>query len=631
MKKTSAMTQVLDGLQATIAARKLQLGKIASDSLSTTQGTSESSAPSPSSDPIVGEILPHGNSVPAAPKDNLISSQGVEVGQSLPNQANPTEEEMKRQETSPETKLGAATDFAALRNRLSGVVKVAADKVALYIEQKKAGDGTPAPGSDDPASIPPIPTGGKDLSLGGGAKADTSTTVPKIDGVQGVSQATVSPGKSDTDLQQGTQEQKVGGVIDLDALAAKVAMVSHHYGIGQAIGYQIQSMVNGGDNTKTAGANPAPINEATIHKIAADGANDILSFGVANGIITLDQAQSIQKKAGIAPHPVDVAIHNYQTKVAALMAKHQMSPDKTAAFIRKVAMNEDPAAVMGGDPAAAQSAGADVQPELQQVVAEIAAAVESGQMSEEQALAMMQQLGIPVEQILAQQGGGAPMGDPAAGAGAVPPMSDPAAAAEITGAMAGGAPAGPADPAAASGGAPAPAGPPAGAPPAAPEGGEKKPEEKPEGGEKKSEGEKKPEGGEKKEEGGEKKDDDKKDDSKKEGAAKKANDPMAAPVPADPAAGGAPVDPMAAGGDPAAGAAGGDPQQLLEQIIQDLQAAVAAGMMTEEQAQAVLSDLAGGGAPAGDPAAGGAAPAADPAAMGADPAAAAGAPPVPVA
>ena len=223
------MTSVLDGLKETIAQRKLQT-KNASESISTTQGTSEGNAPGQSSDPEVGDILPHGNAVPAEPKDNLISEKGVEVGKPVPGQPTPSEEEKQRKETSPETKLAAAGEFANLRNHLAGVLKTAADKVAGYVEsQKRAGDGTPAPGSDDPAGVPPIPSGGSDMSLGNKQKADTSGSVPKIDGAQGVTQTTVPAGKSKTNLEQGTQEQKVGGAtLDLDELASKVAMVTHH-------------------------------------------------------------------------------------------------------------------------------------------------------------------------------------------------------------------------------------------------------------------------------------------------------------------------------------------------------------------------------------------------------------------
>lgn len=698
MPKKTAMTSVLDGLKESIAARKDQLKTASAGSISTTQGTSEGSAPSPSSDAEVGEILPHGNAVPAEPKDNLISEKGVEVGKPVPGQPTPSEEQKERKETSPGTKL-AATDFAGMRNHLAGVLKTAADNVAQFLEQKKtaaakaASDGTPAPGSDDPATIPPIPTGGKDLSLGGGAKADTSTSAPKVEGVQGVTQTEVSGGKPNTDLEQGAQEQKVGGAIDLDALATKVAQATHHYGVGQALGYQLISLLNGGaagGNDKTASANQ-PINEQVIQKIAFAGANDILSFAVGKGLITQVQAQSIQKEAGIAPHPLDVAIQAYQTKVASLMQAKKLTPETAAQFISKVAMHDKTANEMvGGDPAAAGA----VQPEMEQIVAQVAQAVESGQMSEDQALQLLQELGIPVDQILAAQGGGAPGGDPAAGGapmgadpmaaaagagappaadpmagagggapagvdpaiaaavggagGGAPPMSDPAAAAgapaaaaEVAGAMGAGGgapPPGAGAPPAAAGGPPA-GGPPAGGPPSE-GGGEKKPseggEKKSEGGEKKDDG-KKSEGGEKKDEG--KKDEGKKDEGKKsegeckEAGKKNANDPAAMAAAADPAAamagGGDPAAAMA-GGDPAAAAGGGgapqDPQALLQQIVTDLEAAVQAGLMTQEQAQEVLAELTGGAGGGADPAAAGAAPAADPAAAamagGGDPAAA---------
>lgn len=671
MSQKSAMTSVLDGLKESIAARKEQ---IKTAELSTTQGTAESAAPGVTADdPEVAACKPAGNGMPADPGKNLITELGVEVTEKVPGQPDPSEEKDETKETSPESKLA---NLHTLQARVSSVVKVAADQVTAYLEQKKA-EGTPAPGSDDPQSVPPIPSGGgKDLTLGGGAKMDTSASAPQIPGTDGVTQTDVPSGKASTDLPQGPQEQKVGAAeLDLDALANKIAMASHHYGIGQAMGYQAASLFNRDPKDGIDKTASASVSNEMVRKIAAAGANEALALGVQNGIFTEKQATELQKLAGIAPHPVDVAIAKYQAKVAGLMKSASLSPEKAVEFISKVAMHDEAgaAAMAGGDPAATGS----VQPEMQDVVAQIAQAVESGQMTEEQALQVLQELGIPVDQILAQQGGGAgapmtgadpmaaaggapppaglpagaggpPPVDPAAAMGGapapggVPPMSDPAAAAEVAGAMgAGGPPAGgpaggpPADPAAAmggdpaaamGGGAPAPGagGPPpgAGAPPEGkPEGGKSEGgDKKEEGGDKKSD-DKKDEG--KKDDGGDKKSDDKKDDKKPEGESKSAAqsinkvadagiDPTmtsaggGAAAPMDPAAGGG--DPAAAMGDPGAGGAGGqDPQALLQQIVQDLQAAVSAGMMSEEDAQKVLADLSGGGAPA-DPSAGAAAP-----------------------
>lgn len=561
MAKKSAMTSVLTGLQETLAARRAQLNKAASDGgLSTTQGTSEGGVASPSTEPILSDILPS-TTVPGEPAKDLAGELGVPTGTPVPGQPSPSETEKERKEQSPDSKLAS---LGALSERLAGLIKNAADKVAADLAKKA--DGLPAPGSDDPATVPPIPSGGKDLSEGGGGTNTDTKEVPKVLGVQGVTQTEIFSGKSEGGLTQGATEQKVGAAIDLDELSNKIAQASHHYGIGQALGYQLVSMMDVG-KAKTAAAELPAANDEAFRKVAYKAANDVLALGFQAGIITEAQATAIQKQAGITPHPLDVAINKYQAKVAALMKDKNFTPDATVRFISKLAMHDDAgaAAMAGGDPAA----GGQVQPEMHEVVAQIAQAVESGQMSEEQAMQVLQELGIPVEDILAaQQGAGGmegavpPGADPAAAGGAgpgmppgadpamaggaasaasggpVPQMDDPAAAAAVGGAIdpaaAGGAPpAGPAggppppDIAAVMGGAPAGAPPGAGGPPpeiaagGGGEGGGAAPEKKSEG-----DGEKKEKSDDKKDDKGdgkkEEKKDDKKDDDKKEASRKVA-------------------------------------------------------------------------------------------------------------
>ena len=465
----------------------------------------ETSISLPSSDPEVKESLPSAG-VPASPKPDLTDT-GVEAGQSMPGaNLNPPTEEKNRKETSPSSKLAASSEISEIQTRLAeGLKKLAA-------EIKTSSDNTVTSLGEKQEN--------PDGSLGNGTKADTSGATPKVEGVTGVTQTdpggspkapgpqgpsessvkvaedgsvTISSPSIKTEKSQ-IKEEKVKLAsgeevqINLDALGQKVAEYSQDVMAGRAMAHEIIGLINGigspefSDRHKLAEAVHANTMVSTIQ--------GLVGAGLEAQIITQKQADSLMELAGFTQNPLFSAIKNVQEKMAAL-DEAKFTKEQKIAFVEKLASPEEAMAAAGGapppvDPAAMQGAIGELLAQLEQ-------AVQSGQITEEQALQILQENGVPIDQILGSAGaapaGAAPAGDPAA--------IDPAAAAPSIG------------------GDPAVIAPPTPSPASAPEA--PKPDSAPSKEEPKSE-EKKEEGS-KSEEKGESKSEEKKEESSEEKSA----------------------------------------------------------------------------------------------------------------
>ena len=663
--------------------------------LSTTQGVSEhKDVATPTSDAEVKDILPNAGQ-PGTATPDLGTSRGVDAKEKLPDQMDPTPEEKERKEVSPETKL-AADNISVIQNRLaSGLIKAAemlgtSKKAFEHLNEKP---NTTAPGEAPPGfSAPGIPSVDAPASkeemekgqIGHGAtNADTGT--PSTESTQTVTETEISSNPDRTGkVEQGTKEETVKmGQLDLEDLRTKVASYVQYHNAGHAIGQKLATFLNAPAAPETpvqfsieqqieqktaewkaAGYNDEQISQAIVQMAQADAqmmkqANDarnaevavavaggkaLLGFGLENGILTQKQAEDLMAAAGIAPEPVEIIGAQIRQKVASCR-EHGMADNAILAYLRKAAAHDAEAAALQGQGAPAPE---EIQQAIHSLIMELHQLVQAGQLTEDQALDMLRQEGLPVDQMLA--GAGA---DPVAGGGAGAPPVDPGAGGALPPDAGAGAPpdagagAPPIDPGggaaaalggaldpSAGGGAPPDAGtgaptppdagaavPPAGAettpppdagagldagspvPPPA-DGGDKKPESKPEG--------KKEKGEDKKEE----KSEDKEESKEKEAAfvknlvtkgiitQKQADDISSI---AGDSTGAAPEAP--AGLDPSQqqdpGAGGAAPSA--EELAQEVQALVASGKLPPEVAQQIMQLLSGGGdAGAGAPPDGGA-------------------------
>lgn len=503
-----------------------------SASIPTEQGTTEQSNVSlPSSDPEVKDMLPGGGNTQGAPPSDLTGG-GVATGEKMPGATEPPKEEKERKEVSPETKLaGVSPEIAELQNRLGGNLKLAADLLAAELNpQAKQEPKVEGPKTAEATSLGEKETA-PDNSLGNDVKNDdTSTPVIKNAPVTGVTQTEVKPATEPSTTQgpaEKSPDSKLAG-IDMDELAKKVASCMQDVEAGRKMAHNVVGLLGDiahpdyQDREKLAAA-------VQEHSIPAT-ANALMDLGVQSGIISQKQAEDLMKAAGFEENPVVTAIKNLNLKVAAV-AQSSLSDEQKLAFMNKVAE-------MGADPnagaAAAEAAGgqppvdpSELHGAIGELINQLMQAVQSGQISEEQAMEILKQQGIPVDELLAQAGGGDPAagagdpaaagGDPAASLGATIGADDPAA----------GAPAAPAAPAApeapAIGGDPAVIAPPTPTPDSAPAGDSAPAEKKEEKSEGKSEEKKEEKSDDKKDEKKEeKKDDDKPDDKAKEAALKKA-------------------------------------------------------------------------------------------------------------
>lgn len=536
----------------------------------------ESQISIPSSDPEVKEMAPGGD--PANDKTKDLTATGVASGEKMPGASTPPAEEKNRREVPVSSKVATIIDpsLVAIQERLAANLKIAADI------SSGGGQSTPA----------------VDGAVNADTQSDTSGAAPVVVGTEGVTQTqpgapTSPPGG------QGPSEAKVAE-INLDTLGEKVAHVVQDIQLGRSLAHNLVGYMADmnsplmQDREKMAAA----VRDASITATA----NAMMKAGIESGVITEKQASDLMKVAGFAENPLVVAICAVEQKIAAIN-ESSLNDNQKIAFLHsvvKVAGPEEAVAAAGGQ---APVDPQQMQAELGQLLQELQDAVQSGQMTEEEALGLLEQLGIPID---------APGGDPAAGGAA--PGGDPAAAAAAgipPEAAAAGIP-----PEAAAAGAP-----PAGIPPEAAAAAEAAaPAAAAEAEENESSGEKKKESEEK---------------EKKEAAADAAhnraffNSKVAAfltsrsgfgkiaslikPVgeyrnlkvaeATDPA-----MVPPPDGGAPAGGAPTSDAE--LQQLLAELQAMVQSGQMTQEEAEQILAVLQQGGGsadPAAAAAAGGAA------------------------
>ena len=454
----------------------IKLAKLASSQEQDTG--SEHKAPSASSDAEVKDALPAGGN-PSGRGVTDLTNTGVGAGQSLPGvNLNPPTEEKERKETSPETKLAAIDPgLISLRDRLAGNLKLAAEMLI---------PAAPSAAKKTAATISSLGEAQKptDPVLSASTTADTSTTTPVVTGVTGVSQADPSPGAPSPGKQGPEEKSAELSPETLDAIAQKTAQFTGDYNVGRTIAAALMSKL----------AAPSP-EELDRDKLAAavenatmiSTANAMLSAGVEKGVITHKQADDLASLLGLNVNPLNAAVEAVQQKLAELVQSPIGTNEQKLAFLEKIA-DEDPgaaAAAAGGQP--------PVDPEqlkaaIGQLLGELQQAVQSGQMSEEQAVGILQQLGLPVGGEGGDPGaGGAP---PDAGGGA--PPADPSDTGAPSGMPGGAAPAEDAG-----GGSPIP--PDAGAAAGAAEAAGGPPEKKEESGEKKPDADDSKEESEKKE------------------------------------------------------------------------------------------------------------------------------------
>jgi len=561
-----------------------------SASISTEQGKQESKAPQPgSADPEVKAMTPHGGDVPPEPKKDLGQERGVADNEKLQCCSTPSTEQKVTKETAPSASLKEGS-IADLQNRLASNLKLAADAIRKSATEIGSEGG-----------VPPVPSGGKDLSLGtgDGVKGDAtgSQNAPTIPGTQGVTQTSVSSGgKSTGGLEQGTREESVKMAaptvqLNLDKVAEKAARFATNMNEGRDLVHKMAALANAAALT--------PEQEDILKEAAAvemdivgKAANALMELGIEEQILSPAQAAALMEKAGFSRNPLHDAIMNVQEKIAELLNAGVGEQQVCDYLVKSAEMGAEAGAPEGMPPEAAGALDgapdpAAIQQAIQQLLQELHQAVESGQMSDEQAVQILREHGLPVDEMLgAATGGGEMGGGPEGATPQAQAVGDAMGAAPAAPSIAGDAPvmadAAPAAPCA----------------PSAP-----KPDTKPEG----------------KSEGGEKKKDE--DDKDKEASRNfvikmaqrlgmKVADEMipqgaASPVAGEAAAPSAPEG-MPPEGAPDGGAAAGDQEaQAVQALMSDLQKAVEVGVVPAELADAFMKALAASAGAGGDPSAGG--------------------------
>jgi hypothetical protein len=418
------MKNALPGTFGSIHSRLREHISLSKQAASNDQDTgSESKAPISTSDAEVKDALPSGGQ-PGSREVGDLTNVGVGAGQSLPGvNTNPPAEEKERKETSPETKLaGIDPSLESLRARLAGNIKLAANHLVAAEAATPTEKTAVEISSLGQAQTP------TDSALSASTKADTSTATPVISGVTGISQANPGAGVSDA-TKQGPEEKSaaVGGIApaDLDAISQKVAQFTHDYSAGRSIAAALLSKM----------AAPSP-EEVDHEKFAAavenatmiSTINAVMDGGVSRGIITPKQAGELAAMAGLRENPLALAIEGVQQKLAELVNSNVGTREQKIAFLEKIA-DEDPnaaTAAAGGQPPMDPE---QLKAAIGQLLQELHQAVQSGQMTEEQAMGVLQQLGLPVggdEGGAPGDAGGAP--PDAGGAPGGPPGGGPAVA-----------------------------------------------------------------------------------------------------------------------------------------------------------------------------------------------------------
>lgn len=441
MKKTGSFGAIQDRLRqhiaATAATSKAASAKGAA--IPTDQIIEkETGVTLPTSDPEVKDILPSAGK-PAEPKGDLTDT-GVASGESMPGVTlSPPTEEKNRKEVSPETKLATINpEVAAIQNRLGETLKKAAEMLKAGGEVTSLGEKQENPNG----------------SLGNSATADTSGATPTITNVSGVTQtdpggspsapSSQGPGEKSPDAKLAGVSVKLGsdgsvkvtgveGVetsapkiktekasieqqsvklasadgkeINTDELSEKIAMYSQDVMAGRAIAHQMVNFLQ--DMARPEFQDRAKLAETIQHETMISTVQALVDSGLEAGIISQKQAHDLMELSGFQPNPLFVAIANVQEKIAALDAS-ELTLEQKIAFVEKCANPEEAMAAAGGQPPMDPG---QMQGAIGELLAQLEAAVASGQITEEQALQILQEQGVPVEQILGSAGG-----DPAAGA-----------------------------------------------------------------------------------------------------------------------------------------------------------------------------------------------------------------------
>ena len=391
--------------------------------ITTEQGKrEETSVPAGKSDPEVAEILPGGNGVPAAPTPDLHDERGVVSGEKLPDQPTPSEKKLERKEVSPETKLAG---LSTLADRLASNLKLAADQTRTELE--KAGglehgtgvsNSLPVATIGDEGGIPPLPTGGKDMTLGNDVKNEGGA--PQVTGTIGVTETAVPTGSAIT-TEQGTHEK--GAELDINVLGTKVAEFSQRYQFGYELGRNVAANMK---QAAQGGSTKIAANEELA--IVGNTANALMDLALQSGVMTQKQASDLMALAGFSPSPIVLAIQDVQTKFAQLDAT-TLPLDVKLDYVKKCAGAEagpDMDAAQAS-PAAAAVPPQDMQASIAQMIMELYKAVEAGQLTDEQALQILREQGLPVDDLLGLAGEGSNAAPEAGAAGG--------AAAAVEGAM----------------------------------------------------------------------------------------------------------------------------------------------------------------------------------------------------
>jgi hypothetical protein len=380
MKKTSSFGDLQDRLRKHVesvkkASASLEEGQIIEK---------EKSVSLPSSDSEVKDILPSAG-VPAEPKKDLTNT-GVASGESMPGVSlNPPQKEKERKEVSPEAKLaGVNSTVTELQNRLSQTLKQAAE--AMMAED----EGLPVEG----------------------AKADTTGATPSIQGAQGVSQTEIAA-TGEPPASQGPKEVSPEvklAAADIDLMSQKMAQYTQDVMTGRAMAHEMIARLE----EMTSPQDPAKLAAAVRDNTIVTTIRAMVDSSLEAGIISHKQADAMFAMAGFQLNPLHAAINEVQQKIAAL-DQSELTLKQKVAFVTKCAEPEEAMAAAGGqapiDPAQLQAAIGELLSQLQ-------AAVESGQITEEQALQILEEQGIPVNELIggdgvvdgaqAPEGGGAP-------------------------------------------------------------------------------------------------------------------------------------------------------------------------------------------------------------------------------
>lgn len=601
MTKKATLGSLIEGFNAHLKAAAAPTIKTAADAA----GRSETSVPVGKSDPEVTAALPNGGQLPGDPADT-IAIRGVTAETPVANQpSNIPVQELTRSEVSPGTKLSkeaAAGSMDELVARLTSNLKLAAEHKAVppptvAVLEKAPEEPAKAPDVQEEKKVEVPSTGDNKL-----AAAEAAPEVAPEAAAEAAPEVKVAAEAAPEVVEAVTIDmddlaQKTASFLRYSELGYEMAssIFAADAPVTKTAAPQLASLIDEQElaalidartgELKTAGLNDEQIEaqleldgqafaqakqaefaivEATRNKIASY-IHDSIVDAANDGSVSVKQASELLCRLGFSEPAADAATELRQAverKIASLVSEGK-SEEEIAEILKKDA-EFDAAAMEGAAPAGpeaglppeaapapegAPAAGgapdeAQLAEVLTQAIAELQQAVEAGQITEDQAIQMLEESGLNVQALL----------EAAGGAGAAPeqaaPEGLPPAAPEV-------------------------------AAPAAPEGGESAAHEASESPAK----EKSEEAGEDKGEKEEKSEP--KEESKDEEKAEKKEAAGEELPPEAAAAGGAP-----------AGLENLPPeiQALLQQIDQALQS----GQISEDQAMQAVEALLSGGAPAAD-------------------------------